>query len=323
MKKLVFLIFCLFFISCGGGGSENVSSSEESYAQPGDFTFSLLIDGLNRTYLVHVPQNYSLSQSHPVIFALHGGGGSAEKMVELTKGGFNAISEREKVLVVYPNAVENHWNDGRNLDIYYSQRENVDDVKFISSLIDWCTEKYKIDLKRVYITGFSNGALMSFRLISDLGHRIAAAAPVCGSISETFYPLFNTENPVNTLIINGEEDPLIPWAGGDITFGDLELGSVLPIEQVFGFLATSYNCSSYSPREYLPDTVDDGTKVWKEAYTLCDKNVSIILCGIEGGGHNWPSGDSYFPESVVGAICYDIDGSEFIWDFFKDKVKTY
>lgn len=318
-----FLILLLFFSSCSGGENPQTLPHNNVITQ-GDSYKSISVDGLDRGFLIHVPHNYSLDVYHPVIFALHGGGGSPENMVKLTRGGFNTISEENGVLIVYPEAVEKHWNDGRGLDIYYSQRENIDDVKFLSHLINYCIEHYKVDPDRVYFTGMSNGALMCFRLIDEISAKIAAVAPVCGSISETIFPYYAIESPLSILIINGTEDPIIPWDGGNIVYGDLELGKVLAIEYVFNFLGNFFSCKGSDERSYLPDKdTEDGTRVWIEGLTLCNGNVVVKLCGVEGGGHTWPSGFSYLPESIIGKTCYDIDGCRFIWSFFKDKQKFH
>ncbi len=325
MKKhftfLLFLILIIVFDSCSGGSSPQTLPVDQ-FLNPGDYYKSIDVDGFKRTFLVHIPDGYSLTVSHSVVFALHGGGGSADKMVKLTKGGFNTLSEKDKFLVIYPEAIENHWNDGRGLDNYYSQRENVDDVKFLSQLIDYCVKEYKVSPHRVYFTGMSNGALMCFRLISELSDKITAVAPVCGSIPENIFPNYNPQYPLSVLIINGTDDPLVPWDGGEITFGDLKLGEVLPIEQIFDYLGEAFVCAESLEREYLPDvSPEDGTRVWLETYVSCKNNVVVTLCGIEGGGHTWPSGYHYLPESIVGRTSLDIDGCDFIWDFFKDKVR--
>ena len=120
----------------------------------------------------------------PLVIALHGGGGSGIGMVALTLGGFNVLSERERFIVVYPDGIGKNWNDGRGLLRYRAQRENIDDVGFISALIDHLAKKYNIDRKRVYITGMSNGAIMSYRLACELADKIAAIAPVAGLMPE-------------------------------------------------------------------------------------------------------------------------------------------
>jgi polyhydroxybutyrate depolymerase len=100
----------------------------------GSFRNSIIVDGLERTYLIHIPLSFDKTKQMPLVIALHGGGGSGIGMVALTLGGFNTLSEREGFIVVYPDGIENHWNDGRGLSRYRAQRENIDDVGFISTL---------------------------------------------------------------------------------------------------------------------------------------------------------------------------------------------
>ncbi len=72
----------------------------------------------------------------PLVLLLHGGGGTGEGMEKLTLGGFNRLADREGFVVVYPDGIEKHWNDGRGLEAYRAHRENIDDVGFVSALID-------------------------------------------------------------------------------------------------------------------------------------------------------------------------------------------
>lgn len=130
---------------------------------------SIIAGGLKRTYLIHLPAS-DIRRSMPLVIVLHGGGGNGKSMVKLTNGGFGKLSDKKGFIVVYPNGIEKHWNDGRNeAEIGYETHEkNTDDVGFISALIDDLIKKYNADPKRVYVTGMSNGAIMSYRLGCEL-----------------------------------------------------------------------------------------------------------------------------------------------------------
>jgi len=106
-------------------------------------------------------------------------------MEKLTLGGFNALSDKEGFIVVYPDGIEGHWNDGRGLEFYRTMRENIDDVGSISVLIEYLAQTLNIDRSRVYATGISNGGLMSQRLAHELSHEIAAIATVAVQMSES------------------------------------------------------------------------------------------------------------------------------------------
>ncbi len=171
---------------------------------------TITVGGLQRTYRVYVPDSLDESRAAPLIIALHGGGGSGRGMIDLTQGGFNTLADESGFVVVYPDAAEKNWNDGRGIERYRSQRENIDDVGFISALIDKLADQLNIDLNRVYVIGMSNGAIMSFRLACELSDKIAAIAPVCGSMPENFSAVYTAQRTMPVMMINGIDDPLVP-----------------------------------------------------------------------------------------------------------------
>ncbi len=285
----------------------------------GDIHGSITVDGMERDFLVHLPKNYDGSGSLPLLIALHGGGGNGRDMEKLTEYGFNRLADREGFIAVYPDGIQRHWNDGRNLSAYYVQREDIDDVKFISKLIDHMIERYHANGSRVYVTGMSNGALMTYRLAFEIPERIAAVAPVDGSIPLNIFLNESPRAKIPVLMINNVDDPILPWNGGYAHFGDKKLGKVLGVEETAEFWAKTDNCSLAVEKEYLPDTdPQDGTRVWVRRYLNNSTGMEVVLYGIEGGGHTWPSGYQYLPESVIGRTSMDIDACEVIWDFLKD-----
>ena len=126
---------------------------------------------------------YRRTVAAPLIFVLHGGGGSASSMELLTRGAFNRIADREGAIVVYPEGVDRHWNDGRDLP-ETAARENIDDVGFILALIEEVARQYSLDRGRIFSTGISNGGFMSMRLACDAAETFAAVAPVTAVLSE-------------------------------------------------------------------------------------------------------------------------------------------
>ena len=288
----------------------------------GDYEGSIIVDGLKRTYVLHIPSSYNKSKPTSLVMVLHGGGGTGRGMIKLT--GFDELADKEGFIVVYPDAIGKHWNDGRNLTIYYSQRENIDDVKFLSALINHLAANYNIDMRRIYVTGISNGALMAYRLACELTNKIAAIAAVSCSMSVNIYRSCHPFSPISVLIIEGTDDPLVPWNGGEIHFGRLELGEVVSIEDTLRYWINFNNCTLEAPRTYLPDVNPyDGTRVWVEKYINRMNGVEVVLYGIEGGGHTWPGGYQYLPTWIIGRTCRDIDAKVVIWSFFKNHPKMY
>ena len=185
-------------------------------AQAETITGSIMWGGLTRTYRLHVPATYDQSRPMPLIIALHGGGGTGARMEKLTLDGFNTLGDKEGFLVVYPDGIENHWNDGRATVKYRTIRDKVDDVGFISALIDRLVQERQVDENRVYVTGISNGAMMSFRLACELTGKIAAIAAVSGNLPYDLAPHCAPARPISVLMISGTADPLMPYGGGEV-----------------------------------------------------------------------------------------------------------
>ena len=307
LKNLQIVLFSLLIIGLCSGCARQRSVHEYT-----DHSNSITVDGLTRTYILHVPPSYDEKYPTPLVVALHGGGGSPEKMRTLTD--FNTVSDNEGFIVVYPAGVENHWNDGRALQDYRTHRENIDDVKFISVLIDYLSTEYTIDETRIYATGISNGAMMSCRLACELPEKIAAVAMVAGAMPEELSGC-SPSGFVSVLVISGTDDPLVPWEGGEIQFGDLYLGKTLSVHDTVMYWV-NHNACVTPVVTWLPDTHDDNTRVRTEVYGQGSQGTEVILYAVEGGGHTWPGGPQYASKRLIGRTSYDISATEVIWQFF-------
>jgi polyhydroxybutyrate depolymerase len=269
-----------------------------------------------RTYLVHIPPSYNKESLTPLVIALHGGGGDGKKAEKSTL--MSQQSDKDGFILVYPDAVRGHWNDGRGVKRYRSHREDIDDVGFISSLIDVLAEDYNIDRTRVYVTGISNGGLMSNRLACELTDKITAIAPVIGSIAQNVAARCLPTRPIPVLMINGMDDPMVPWEGEYVRVGRKKLGKILSIPNTVNFWVSHNGCSPKPEITWEPDIdPEDGTRVRKIVYGKCKDGVEVVLYEIQGGGHTWPRGPRYLPEFIVGKTSQDIDANQTVWRFFK------
>lgn len=269
-------------------------------------------DGIQRTYSIHVPPTYDGSVPVAVVFVLHGGKGNAQKAAYAT--GFNDLADRDGFIVVYPEGLYNQWNDGRNASFGNHDVTQVDDVGFISALIDQLAQDYTIDSSRAYATGMSNGGMMTHRLACELSNRLAAVAPVIGAVPEALAPLCTPTRPIPILMINGTDDRLVRWEGGPVV-GREKWGNLLSIEQTVALWVDKNGCSSTPSTEWFLDTdPNDGTRVWIDQYA---GNADVVFYGIDGGGHTWPGGARYQRPVLLGKVSRDIVASEVIWDFFQ------
>lgn len=271
-------------------------------------------DGRNRFFLLHVPPAFGgLEGPLPLILVLHGGGGTAKGMVKLTQGRFNELADEAGFLVVYPQGIKRRWNEGRDGLSASTPEGQVDDVGFFRALIEHLQAEYKADPARMFVTGISNGGLMSFRLACDLPDKIKAIAPVTASIPRSLETHCSRPAEVGLLLINGTDDPLVPYDGGQITALGRERGEVLSTDETIALWLSKRNCRDQADLASLPDLApDDGTTVTVVAYPDCN----VALYRIEGGGHTWPGGWQYLGEKRIGQTSREIDAAAEIWRFF-------
>ena len=291
MRKI--FIFILFIITCTV------------------FADKITVDGIERTYILHVPE--SVSNPAPLVFVLHGGGGNGKGMIKLT--GYNKISDKYGFIACYPDGVDKHWNDGRKVNQSFKNGVEVNDVKFISLLIDTLESKFSIDSARIYVCGISNGGMMSFRLGCELNDKIAAIAPVAISMSEYLYNSCKPGKPVPLMYIFGNEDPLVPYEGGSISFGR---GQVVSVDNTLAFWGKNNDCSD-KPVITSIDKEDDDTYVKKYVFSGETQRNEIEFYLIYGGGHTWPGGRQYLPEFIIGRTSEEFNASEEIWKWFEGK----
>ncbi len=165
-----------------------------------DIAGTLTHGGYERTYLVHVPASYEGTQPVPLVIALHGGGGFAENMARTTD--FNEAADEHGFIVVYPDGVGNGWNDGRTTILQIAIRQHVDDVGFLTALIDTLRAQYTID--RVYMAGISNGGMMTFRYACAMADRLDGFMTVVANLPDPIYDSCAPSEPIPAVMIFGE-----------------------------------------------------------------------------------------------------------------------
>jgi polyhydroxybutyrate depolymerase len=276
-----------------------------------DVDGSLVSGGFTRTYHVHLPSAASSSRALPLIFAFHGGGGTGSGMEGLTH--FNELADQQGFIVVAPDGYEHHWADGRGTTP--PEKAGVDDVAFITALLDTLEQQYRIDTHRVYATGISNGGIFSFWLGCQLASRLAAIAPVAAMLATNDAPTCHPAHPMPLLMIHGSDDPIIPAAGGAVRVGPG--GGVLSDIATVQQWATLDACAPTPTITTLPQLVNDGTQVRQQTYSGCAGGSAVIFDDILGGGHAWPGGLQYLPAAVIGKTSRNLDATTAIWAFFQ------
>ncbi len=312
IKGLLILILLIAVSAVFVEGEFNLT-----YSFSGDMTMSVEVDGIEREYFVHIPEGYNSEELFPVVFVLHGGGGNAEKLGRYT--GFTKLADQEKFIVVYPQGYDKHWNDGRKNIKSKAHEEDINDIKFFNEMIKALNLLFKIDESRIYAVGISNGAMMSFRIACELSDKFAAIAAIAGSCPEVLSEC-TPENPISILIINGTDDPLVPFHGGNVKVFKKTRGKILSTMETIKKFVLYNECGIKPVNFYDIDTVkDDDMIVHVQEYKNEKTGVEVVLYKIEGGGHTWPGKKQYAPKFMIGKTNKDIDATEVIWNFFKNK----
>ena len=157
MKSNIFFIFILLLIS------------QLLFAQSQDLDKTITVDKRVREYMIHLPPSYNNTSKLPVIFAFHGGGGEYKKTIRYYN--LNGLADDNGFIVVYPNAINKAWSMSGVSSRVRNADNNVDDVKFISTLLDNLIAEYKADDKHIFCTGISRGGIFSLYLAWQLSNR--------------------------------------------------------------------------------------------------------------------------------------------------------
>ncbi|NQV26238.1 MAG: prolyl oligopeptidase family serine peptidase [Rhodopirellula sp.] len=278
---------------------------------------SLVVDGRTRNFLVYAPKRQSKSPL-PLVFVLHGGGsGTSRQLERFTK--FNDVAEREGFITCYPDGYEGNWNDGRGVSFIKAHSENVDDVKFFRAMIDDVSKGLNVDRSRVFATGISNGAFMSHRLAAEASDVFAAVAPIVGGMALPIGKNFKPKYPVSLFVIQGEADPLVPYAGGEVGYKfSRKRGQFLPTTTTIQKYLDRNGIRDTPESKLLPDKdPDDGTITEAKTWPIGEGGSRVQFYSIRNGGHTWPGRPLYAPERLIGKVSHDFDACEEIWKFFK------
>jgi polyhydroxybutyrate depolymerase len=309
--KLFFnlLTISIFLFSCKKEGGPTLSVDKPSEQK----TINITFDGVARNFIVYLPSGYNNSGKMPLIFAIHGGSGTPEGMINIAN--FKTIADRDKVVLVYPEGVQKNWNDGRPTA---PNQLGINDVVFFNQMCDYMINNYSVDEKKIYATGISNGGFMSTRLGCELSNRIAAIAVNAATIeATTIAPNCKPNRPVPALYIHGTTDPLVPFLGGQITAGGTAGGTILSHFQVIEKWVALNGCNSTPTITDLPDIANDGTTIKQRVYSGGTNGSEVVSYVITNGGHTWPQGYQYLNEAIIGKTSQDMNACEVIWTFFK------
>lgn len=308
--------------AAGGAGSRDPQATARDAATRGPIPDgavlrTIKVGSLERSFWFVRPA--SVKGPAPVVFVLHGGNVADGRVT--FRYGFQELGARDGVITVHPSGQGEGWNDGRDTPFLLA-RGGADDVAFFRAMIDQLVSEGAADPGRIFVTGGSNGGMMTHRLVCELSDRLAGAAPFVAWMPTAVAPRCEPRRAIPILLMGGTADRLMPVSGGKVApMSRDDRGTVMSAEETFNFWRAKNRCGPQVQRQELPDTDPaDGTRVAVSRAQGCAAPVELYL--VDGGGHRLP-GDAartYRDQGMAalsGVSSQDIDGKSVIWDFFK------
>ncbi len=282
-----------------------------------------------RTYLLALPEGPA-RPGRPLVLLLHGHAGSARNTLGQGVGhasplaAWLPIADRESVVVAALDGSEGPdgyrgWNDGRPGG---EGNPRTDDLAFVRAVVLRLEREQGVDAARIYVMGMSNGAVMAQRLALDLDLPLAAVASACGSLPGTAAP-GKLARPLSVLLIEGTADPIMPYAGGQVTVLGRRRGAVAGVEATLAYWRKVDGLKGTPQVSELPHAGGprDATRIERLTWGTAP-GLQVELLRVVGGGHAEPSlrhdyGLVY--RAVAGPQNHDLEAAEAAWAFFRDK----
>jgi polyhydroxybutyrate depolymerase len=273
--------------------------------------------GRTRTWIGYLPAKPA---THPtLVIALHASMGTGERVRVAYGYDFDLLADQHGFMVVYPQGYEGNWNDCKVKGPYPAKRENIDDVGFLHALVDRLVKDHDVDRSRVYVTGVSNGGSMTLCLaLQTPDFARAYAAVVAGVPAPGNMAVTPKNQPVSMLIMNGTDDPINPWQGGDVVLWPVlpNRGPVLSAQASIDYFRKLAGLESAPQVTRFPDRdPGDGSTVERSLWSAPGKR-SVALYAIRGGGHNVPH-PAMHGWRLLGKSNRDIHAAIEIFEFFQ------
>ncbi len=285
-------------------------------------SIELDVDGQSREYLVYAPTTKRVHQKRPLVLFLHGAGGTAERAME--NYGWVGKAKEESFIVAFPQALPlnlelpsdfktnpNVWNDGSERG-----QQSADDILFLRKVVQDISKRYRIDSKRIYVTGFSNGASMAFRVGVELSDIVATIAPVSGHLwIKDLYP----QRRMSALLITGADDPL------NLLNGRIAKNPWNPKEEMKPPMIDSIIAWAKLLDFDESDTkVEEANGIKTIQYGPDIDELTVIFIVVADQGHEWPGGRRTLPKRISGKNVQTFNATDAIWDFFTmQSLRTY
>lgn len=270
--------------------------ADQSNGQTYSFTYGAIV----RNYIVHLPAGYNASKTYPLVINMHGYTSNASQQQMYSQ--MDAVADTAKFIVVYPNGVNNAWNCG-----FGGFNPTVNDVGFLSALIDTMKKKFSVNPNKIFSCGMSLGGFMSYRIACELNSKIAAIASVTGLMADSVRKfLCQNSCTMPVLDIHGTTDPVVNYNGAS---------GYVSADSTIRWWRTKDGCPAVPVITNIPDVnTADGCTATKYYYGLGNDSSEVIFFKITNGGHTWPGGIAI---PSYGNTNQDFKASGEIWKFFR------
>ena len=276
----------------------------------------LNIAGFQRQFSYYMP--HELKPGAPVVIIFHGSRGTGERIQLATAFAFDALADKHGFIVAYPDAYERHWNDCRAVGAYAAKELAVDDVGFVRSLLTYLQAEHGADPARVLSVGLSGGGQMSLRLALEAPELIRSAVAIAANMPAPNNIVCKPEEKVvAVMFINGTDDALNPFEGGEVGWLGLfgRRGTVLSALQSAQYWARLAGHESGPFQHRFPDSAAADNSVATRMVWANSGLAEVSLITVHGGGHTIPNPKQIFPR-FLGPTNRDFSAADEIWRFF-------
>ena len=308
---ILFLLSC-FIWQC------SPSLPRQGTPDPGTYQLKLDMMGVKRDYWLHIPANYNSQKETALVVVVHGAFSTALKMER--ESGFSEVADREGFLVAYPSGsyglfgLFQHWNAGHCCG--KAADDSINDVGFLDTVIDDISQRFTVDSGQIYMVGFSNGGMLTYRFAAERTHRLAAAASLAATLGgrpSSKSPLWITpppSEPLPIIIFHARDDEVVPYHGGISPRKGGEREYISVAESV-DFWIENNHCRKEAIEERLY-----GGRVTRTSWADSQGENTVILYSIDNWGHKWPG------RYLTGKLDKNDDfrafnAADLIWEFFR------
>ena len=300
LRALLLVIACVLLAIVSGALSPlrlNAAPAPAASARLGTLTFG----GVERTYRLYRPADLTRADPVPLVVVLHGGFGTGVQAEQTYH--WDEAANAHRFVALYPDGIRRAWNAGACCG--FPMNHKIDDAGFLTALVEQVARDENVDARRVYFTGISNGAMMSYRMACEAKLAIAAIGPVAGTLVSPC----ERAKPTSVLALHGLADRNVPFGGG--VGQGFDRNARISVPATLARWREIDRCEAATVREAAPVRYETAR---------CAEGRVVELIAIAGAGHQWPGSEPPPPAGVallgLDQPSHALDATAVLWDFF-------